>query len=545
MKEPGIQGWERWALGALFGAAFLLRTWALGVRPAAPWEAVQAWAAWRGGEMPPGGSPFLAGWNALIFALFGPDEGGMRSGPALAGALGVLAVWALVRPFGPVAALGAAALWAISPHGVAAARFLDGGAVAAVALASALALTQGAHPARWIGVALALGVGAAAGPAFWTGVVIGVPFFLWAKTGAPGPWGRIFGLAGVAAAFAAMGGGLRASGVREMVDGLTAWLYGFTPQGLPGWWRGWESFLRLEGLILLLGLVGGIAAGRAAGPGRALGIGAALGILLRLVRFGAPFPEDTVILLPWVALAGIGVQWGWERLEPFVRAHREAAGLAFGIGGLALGAFALAPRSPAQGELWIVLGFLLGLLGVGIWWAADRGEEPGEALRGARIWERVWPVGAAGLGGTLGAMLAALAIGSFAAATALARSDGPPLGFPGPEMASPAVRAVVAFLREQAERRTGGLGGLEVVVIGEEDPVKAAFWRWTLRGFEVRLARTPPDPSVGDVWITPEGWALPLEPERWVGRSFPAFVDLRDAGGPTEQRWALWVRWSE
>lgn len=117
MTEGGEE--RRWpetlVVGGLFALALLLRGWDLGIRPAAPMEAAQAWAAWRGGALPTGGSPLLAGWNATVFAIFGPDEGWMRSGAALAGALGVIALWALTRSVGQAGAIGAAWLWAVSP----------------------------------------------------------------------------------------------------------------------------------------------------------------------------------------------------------------------------------------------------------------------------------------------------------------------------------------------------------------------------------------------------------------------------------------------
>ncbi|MER3467384.1 MAG: hypothetical protein C4312_01945, partial [Thermoflexus sp.] len=74
-----------------------------------------------------GGSPLGAVWNTLVFGIFGPDEGWMRSGALVAGALVALALWAMRPTLGTAGALGAIVLWILSPSAAAASRFLDGG----------------------------------------------------------------------------------------------------------------------------------------------------------------------------------------------------------------------------------------------------------------------------------------------------------------------------------------------------------------------------------------------------------------------------------
>ncbi|MFN3929479.1 MAG: hypothetical protein ACK4OK_07590, partial [Thermoflexus sp.] len=355
-------------LGGLFGLALLLRGWELGFRPPTPLEAAQAWAAWRGEPLPPGGSPLLAGWNATAFALFGTDDGWMRSGAALAGALTVVALWMLLRPIGLAAAVGAAWLWAVSPTTLMASRFLDGGIVAAAALAAALAAWRAPHPSRWAEVAVAAGIGAAAGPAFWTGCLMLLPL-LWLDPPEPAfPRWRALGLFGLTALFAGAWGGWRGSGARETVEGLSTWLAGFVPEGLPLWWSTVPVFFRAEAPIFLLGLAGGIlAASRGERFPLAMAIGAGIGLSLRLGRWSAPFTEHPVVLLPWVVLSAYALQRVWEAVRSQWQGRwAEVAGAA-ALGGIGLGTAAVWMSSSfAMGEArWLVLVGVLGLLGLG------------------------------------------------------------------------------------------------------------------------------------------------------------------------------------
>ncbi len=555
-EDGAGERWERWILGGLFGLALLLRVWDLGLRPPTPLEAAQAWAAWRGGALPPGGSPLLAGWNATVFALFGPDDGWMRSGAALAGALAVVALWVLLRPMGRLAAIGAAWLWAISPSALMASRFLDGGIVAAAALAAALAAWRRPHPSRWAWVAVALGLGAAAGPAFWTGCLMWLPLGWLDPPEAAFPRWRALGLFGITALFVGAWGGWRGSGAMETVDGLSAWLAGFSPESLPFGWNSLFTFLRAEALILLLGLVGGVWAVRGRDPFlSAATAGAGIGIGLRLARWGAPFTEHPVVLLPWIVLAGYALQRIGEAVGAGWRGRWGEVGGAAGIGLIAIGTAAgVGARADGEAARGLIVGVALGLLGLGIW-ALGRGLEPPEEARASSSGEPIPPPASPQASrerpliawirtpGALGAGLAlviAVALAQIAGAAALVRQVDPVPGLSMPEMTSPAVREIVALLREEAVRRKEWPGGVSVVVVAEE---AEAFWRWTLWGFPTAIHRSPwAAGGAGDVWIAPEGWPLPLPPEGWVGRAFPAIMDLRAGMGPVAHRMVLWMR---
>lgn len=541
MRE-GFEG-RRWpealTLGGLFALALLLRGWDLGVRPAAPMEAAQAWVAWRGGVLSPGGSPLLAGWNATVFAIFGPDEGWMRSGAALAGALGVVALWALMRPIGLAGAIGVAWLWAVSPTALMASRFLDGGIVAAAALAAALALWRIPRPGRWIGIAVLLGAGVAAGPAFWTGSLMLLPIF-WLLPPEPAfPRWKALGLFGLTALLVGAWGGWRGSGTRETVEGLSAWLAGFAPEGLPVWWEAMRTFLSGEAPILALGLAGGaMAIHRRDRFGTALTMAAGIGIGLQLIRFRAPFTEHAVALIPWAALAGFTAQWVWEAAEPVWRSQRTAVLGTAGIGGLGLGtvaAFMNLQVGTGEARGLVLIG-VLGLLGLGVWIIGgllerEEGKDSGGSFRGSWI-RNPAAIGIAGI------LIVALGLAQLAGVAALVRRVDPVAGLSLPEMAAPALRDTVEVLRQEAARRRGWPGGLSVVVVAEEEE---AFWRWTLRGFEVAVHRRPPAPEIGEVWLTPEGMPVPLDPEQWVGRSFPAIAD-QEGLNPVERRMVLWAR---
>ncbi len=547
--KGGLEGHRREEasiLGGLFTLALLLRGWDLGLRPAAPMEAAQAWAAWRGEALPVGGSPLLAGWNATVFTIFGPDEGWMRSGAALAGALTVVALWWILRPMSLAGAIGAAGLWAISPTALMASRFLDGGIVAAAALAAALALWRIPHPRRWVGLAIALGIGAAAGPAFWTGCLMLLPLLGLDPPEAAFPRWKTLGLFGLTALLMGTWGGWRGSGAQETVESLSAWLAGFAPEGLPMWWAVMPAFLRGELLILALGLAGGVRAFRREDRfGTALMIAAGIGTGLQLLRFNVPFTEHAVTLVPWVALAGFTAQWVWEAAESVWRLQRTAVLGAAGIGGIGLGTIAafMNLQGGMEEARWLVLIGVLGLLGFGIWifgglFEAERGK--GLMAReeaGGKMISTLRNPAALGL---IGVIVVALGLVQAAGAAALTRQADPVPGWSFPEMAAPLVRTMVETLRKEALRPREWPGELSVVVVTEEEE-EEAFWRWTLRAFQVILRRRPPAPEIGEVWLTPEDMSVPLEPEQWVGHSFPAVVDQRGAE-PLERRIVLWVR---
>jgi hypothetical protein len=71
---------------------------------------------------------------------------------------------------------------------------------------------------------------------------------------------------------------------------------------------------------------------------------------------------------------------------------------------------------------------------------------------------------------------------------------------------------------------------------------EAPFWEWTLREFRLHRVKILRDPDEADFWIAPEGMAPGLDPVRWVGRVFPAKMDLRGAEGLITRYWILWAR---
>ncbi len=537
MKDLLRRSEDRWILLGLFGLALVPRAWDLGARPAAPGEAASAWAAWRGGELPPGGSPWLAGWSTMVFSLFGPDEGWMRAGSALASALTILALWALLYPFGRAAAIGAAILWAVSPTAVMAARFSDGSAIAAATLATALAFQRVPHPARWIGLAVALGIGVTSGPTFWTGVLALLPAFVLDPPDSAFPRWKALGLLGATALLVGTWGGVRESGVREIIETFPAWWRGFSPEGLALWWASLAALVRLEVPLLLLGLAGAFFSIRL-GDRRwiAVGVTAALVTTLRMVRFSAPFTEHTVLLLPWTLLAGLAVQRGWEALAPALRAEHAASGAAFGIGGIAIGTvlMMLYVETPDPWARWLSIGGVSGVLILILFLVESLMRPEEESPRGrGRLWSPAWA-------GILGAVLLTVGLAQLATTALLIRRVDPVPGLSEAEMAAPALRDLVEVLREEARWRPGGRGALQVGIVAADE--EAPFWQWTLREFPLHRVETLRDPEEVDFWIAPEGMFLPLNSAQWVGHAFPVQIDLRSAEGPLERRWILWAR---
>ena len=535
MKDPSRRSEDRWILLGLFGLALALRAWDLGARPASPGEAAQAWAAWRGGELPSGGSPLLAGWSTMVFALFGPDEGWMRAGSALAGALTVLALWNFLHPAGRAAAIGGAILWAVSPTAVMAARFPDGNAIAAATLAAALAFGGFSHSARWIGPAVALGIGVTAGPAFWTGVLALLPALALEPPDPAFPRWRALGLLGATVLFVGTWGGIRGSGVREAIEMLPAWWRGFSPEGLALWWASLAALVRLEAPLLLLGLAGAFFSIRMGDRrGIAVGVSAALVTVVRLARFSAPFTEHAVVLLPWTLLAGLAVQRGWEVLAPALRA--DASGVGFGIGGIAIGTvwMVLHVEAPDPWMRWLSIGGVIGVLILALFLVEGLMHPEEESPRGrARLWSPAWV-------GILGAVLLTAGLAQLATSAALIRRVDPIPGLSEAEMAAPALRDLVETLREEARWRPGGHGALRVGIVAPDE--EAPFWEWTLREFRLHRVKILRDPDKADFWIAPEGMAPGLDPVRWVGRVFPAMMDLRGAEGLITRYWILWAR---
>ncbi|MER3399784.1 MAG: hypothetical protein C4313_01395 [Thermoflexus sp.] len=535
MKEEHSPQGGIWFLLGLIGVVLLGWGWGLDRRPAAPWEVLQAWAAWQGGPLPMGGSPLGAVWNTLVFGIFGPDEGWMRSGALVAGALVALALWAMRPTLGTAGALGAIVLWILSPSAAAASRFLDGGSAAAAAWAAVLALWMTSLAWREWGLALALGIGAAAGPAFWTGAVGLLPLFGLARRGEPLPRWRTLARAGAVFVLAATGAGLRPSGLREAIDGLTAWMGGFRPEPALHGWLVLQALLRFEGGIFLLGLAGWIRAIRNRDrPGTTLGIGALLVLVLGGIRWGAPFTEHAVLLVPWVALAGHAVQGLWEALAPAFRARPGVAAAAAGMSGV--GAILVVAAATwdvrPEGARWLFLAGVLGLLGMVIWLMGSL-SSTGFSEGGIRS-----PALAGGLVG----ILLVLAGAQGAAMTAVVRRVDPMPGLSWSEMTAPEVAGLRAFLREQAAIRKEIPGALRIGVVTEGP--EAIFWRWTLRDFSVRVVAAPPAAleEEKEFWIAPAGVALPMEPDRWVGRPFSVRIDPIDPMRLPRPEAVLWAR---
>lgn len=134
-----VAGW-----GAVFGAAATLRLAALSDLPLGPDEgavAMDAWRLWLGrGPTELSGAALLTHALLLVFGLFGASDFAARLVPALAG-LALVGAPLLFRPLlGPVGALGAGALLALSPLAVFGSRQVD----SAICVAAFLALLVGA-----------------------------------------------------------------------------------------------------------------------------------------------------------------------------------------------------------------------------------------------------------------------------------------------------------------------------------------------------------------------------------------------------------------
>lgn len=171
----------------LIGVALALRVYQISQRPLQTSELAVAWAAWSalngeaaglGPSTAAGGvtaSPLLVWFGRLAFTLFGPDDGGVRLLPALAGAALVGIPWFLRKELGRGVALIAAALFALGPTLLYFSRFADGAIVAAAGglalLACAVRYRETKRPGPLFAGAAVLAVILPAGPATYTALL--------------------------------------------------------------------------------------------------------------------------------------------------------------------------------------------------------------------------------------------------------------------------------------------------------------------------------------------------------------------------------------
>lgn len=179
-------------LWLLLGAVALgMRVISLAYWPLSESEAALAHEAWRfvSGESydmgEAGLSPLAFNLDALLFVLFGANDGVARVAQALAGTALVLSPWWLRPIIGRRQALAMSALLLISPSVLFWSRQASGEVWAALC---ALLLVAGV--ARWwqseeatdgILASLALGIGLASGAGFWSVLLAGLLFFAWQR----------------------------------------------------------------------------------------------------------------------------------------------------------------------------------------------------------------------------------------------------------------------------------------------------------------------------------------------------------------------------
>ena len=177
----GERGWQVAALVAVVLAALVLRLTRLNQVALSPQEApyaYDAWALFRGqllvtGDSLPNVGAFLLLWQGALFFLFGATDVVARLAAAVPGLLLVLAPLALRRWVGTPAALGMAAVVAISPTLVYASRIINPELIVALcAVAVILAIVALAQPERnafpAAAVGIAAGVALASGPSSLT-----------------------------------------------------------------------------------------------------------------------------------------------------------------------------------------------------------------------------------------------------------------------------------------------------------------------------------------------------------------------------------------
>ncbi len=183
-RRPAAQGAEAstWLTvegllyGALVVASWALRLAALGRWPLLEEEASTALAAWRavfgGAWQPLHVSPLMMSVDMLLFALFRGSDGAVRLLPALVGGLMPLMMLPLRRRLGRYGALVGALLLTLSPTWVsfsrtAATPILSAACALLLGVAALRYLEDGDNRYATLGV-IALGLGLASGPGFYT-----------------------------------------------------------------------------------------------------------------------------------------------------------------------------------------------------------------------------------------------------------------------------------------------------------------------------------------------------------------------------------------
>ncbi len=347
---------ERAAYGALALLAAALRFFQLGVRPLSEGEAVQALTAHRFVQgaldvAPAGTLPALFTGNVVGFTLFGANDAAARWLPVVAGVLLTLLPLGLRHRLGRGGALAASLFLAVSPSAVFYSRSLDGSIlVAACSLALVVGLIgylDGRRPVSLYLAAAGLGLGLTSGPAFYTLLLIlglVLLFLIAAKGlhGLEGGWAaltdawqearedegllpRAGTVLGATLGLAATTLVLHPAGLGHTADLIGAWVQGFGPNpGGPPLIYPFLLLLRYEPLIVLLGLVEGMAMGfvrrrdpQGERPGEpvsefphttVLALWVLLATLLIAVAGHRPAGHGLLVVVPLALLAGQGVE---------------------------------------------------------------------------------------------------------------------------------------------------------------------------------------------------------------------------------------------
>ncbi|MER2598074.1 MAG: glycosyltransferase family 39 protein [Caldilineales bacterium] len=310
---------EHAAYAVLIGAAFVLRLVALGRTPFAPAEAAQSvaaldWLADRYTLLPSGTSPLLAVAQWLIFLLAGANETLARLLPALAGSVTVALVYTLRAELGRVAALGSAALLALSSVLVFISRQATGDSLALLAgmsLLAASAAQRRGQPRAPFAIAAAAALLLLSSPLAYSVLLCLLPLLvllLWPDDVIRSnvPTARRTAVILFLGILLTGGTGLffLPGGLAAVAELPAAWLHGFvhpTAEALPA---ALLKLLWFEPLLLIAGLIGLVSAvRRRMSLAQGLALSLALAVLLFVVRAGRT-PGDLAVLSWLLALLG-------------------------------------------------------------------------------------------------------------------------------------------------------------------------------------------------------------------------------------------------
>jgi uncharacterized protein (TIGR03663 family) len=554
---------------ALAGLALAIRLYALGGQPLTDREAHDALSAYRflQGDASPAAaeaepqplpaSPLLFSLTSLAFLLFGASDAVARLAPALAGSALVLTPAYYRRELGSVAALGAAALIAVSPTLIAASRSADAVMLVALAVAAtAGSLVEYSHTGNQRHLYMtAVGAGAAlaGGPRTFT-LLIGLALaaLLWRLLDAEGssawlerlrsgrPTGETAGrmLALAAGILVATSSALLVyrPGLAAAAQAVPAWLAGWAPPvtGWP-WLQAPAILLVYEPFTLFLGVAGLVYVARrwAAKDRFAWALAAwSLGALVA----GMVYPGSTSEEVVWVVLplAGLGsllvvelASGAWAEIDAAaVAIHAALVLLLVTYSGLNIAAFGQADRAlvgTAAANLGLAavslgLVILISLL-FGVGWSA------GTALRGF-----AFGLGIALLFASASAAGRLVSWGENSEMAGELWHGGAPTPLTG-------LRLMTSTLEDVSGRAVGAPHDLDVVVNGPPTGALA----WALRDFHDiaftgSLAASITAPAV----IAPADQTTPELGSAYVGQSF-AVRGWLDLASRAPLDWLSWL----